>query len=451
MTTPAPLSGLLGVLLAAAAGAAAPSDFARQWPVSAQAEGAYAVALTEEVYRQAVKPDLGDVAAFNASGDALAFGPMPAAFVPPPSTWRDARWFFLPPTRASGGQDLRVLVRRSAGGALTLDASLARGRAGATGRDVLVDVQAQDKQVAALAFDFTPEAESFSAELSVEASDDLRQWRTVARGAPVALLRQGGQTLLRRHVELSPGEAKYLRVRVEGDGPGLPLRALQLQLRSPGEVPQPQWLEATYLRRDERGFVYRLPARIPVEQVDLRLAADNAVATYQVQSREAEAQPWRQRGSLTAFRLRGAGLDLVNEPMPLPLTREREWRLESPTPAAQPPVLRFAYLPERWLLLTHGPAPYAVAAGSARARREDYPLDALVAQVRAKYGAEWEPPRVGLGAGRDAGGEAALRVPVKDRSLTWALWAVLVLGAGAVVFLVVRLLKAPPPAAGGQG
>ncbi|HET9450848.1 MAG TPA: DUF3999 family protein, partial [Aggregicoccus sp.] len=254
------------------------------------------------------------------------------------------------------------------------------------------------------------------------------------------------QTLLRRHVELTPGLARFLRVRVDGEGPGLPLRALQLQLRSPGEVPQPQWLEATFLRRDERGFVYRLPARIPAEQVDLRLAADNAVARYQVQSREAEAQPWRHRGSLTAFRLRGAGLDLVNEPLPLHPTREREWRLESATPAAQPPVLRFAYFPERWLLLTHGKAPYVVAAGSERARREDYPLEALVAQVRAKYGAEWEPPKVGLGAGRDAGGEAALRPPLGDDSRTWALWAVLVLGAGVVIFMVLRLLRAPPGA-----
>ena len=455
MTRASRMSALLLPLLGTLAFAAAPKegatprDFVRQWPASAQDEGAYAVELSEELYRTAVQPDLSDVAAFNAQGQALAFGPMPAAFVPPAGTWREARWFFLPRTPAAAGQDLHLLVRRSRSGELTLDASVARGRAGGTGRDVLIDVQAEKQQVDALAFEFAPDAAAFSAEVGVEASDDLRQWRTVASGAPVALLRQGDQTLVRRHVDLEPGEAKYLRVRVGSEGPALPLRALQLRLRAPGEVPQPQWLEAAYVRRDGRAFVYRLPARIPATQLDLRLGADNAVATYQVSSRELDTQPWKPRGSLTAFRLRGAGLDLVNEPLPVFLGREREWRVESNTPTAQPPVLRFAYVPERWLLLTHGRAPYVVAAGSERAHRDDYPLDALVSQVRAKYGAAWQPPRVALGASQAAGGEEALRPELKSSARTWALWAVLLLGAGLVIFMVLRLLGSPPPPARG--
>ena len=445
------MTRLLSALLLLAGGlaqAASPGDFVRQWPVSTQAEGAYAVELTGELYRQAVQPDLSDVAAFNAKGDALAFGPMPAAFVPPPSAWSQARWFFLPPSRATSREDLRLLVRRSPKGELTLDARVGGGRAAEGGRDVLVDVQAEGKEVDALALDFAPQAAPFSAEVSVEASDDLRQWRTVASGAPVALLRQGVQTMLRRHVDLTPGPARYLRVRVRGEGAALPLRAVQLRLRSPGEVPPPQWLEAAFVERDGRAFVYRLPARIPATQLDLRLGADNAVATYQVHSRDGAQKGWKPRGSLTAFRLRGAGLDLVNEPLPLFVAREREWRLESATPAAQPPVLRFAYVPERWLLLTHGQAPFVVAAGSERAQREDYPLEALVAQVRAKYGEQWQPPLVGLGPGMTAGGAEALRPPVKEGARTWALWAVLALGAGAVIAMVLRLLRAPPPAEG---
>ena len=202
------------------------------------------------------------------------------------------------------------------------------------------------------------------------------------------------------------------------------------------------------MRRDERGYIYRLPARVPAEQLDVQLGADNAVATLFVQSRDAQTQAWSPRGSLTAFRLRGAGLDLVNEPLPLAPTREREWRLESQTSLARPPVLRLGYVPERWLLLTQGQAPYVVTAGSGRARREDFPLEALVGQVRAKYGPDWEPPPVELGPGEAAGGEAALVAPAPSRARTFVLWAVLALGAGAVIFMVLRLLRAPgaPPA-----
>jgi hypothetical protein len=441
-----------GLLLAAGlAAAAGPRDYARQWPLSTSEAGAYAVTLSEDVYRAAVQRELADVAAFNADGDALAFGPMPSSYAAPPGTWRSARWFFLPREGAGPGaaQDLRLLVRRSPRGELTLDASVRGARTAAqSGRDVLIDVQAQGQQVDALNFEFSPDAPAFSAELRVEASDDLRTWRTVASGAPVALLRQGSQTLLRRQVELDAGPATFLRVRVSGDGAPLPLRAVELRLRSAGEVARPRWLAIPFVRRDGRGFVYRLPARVPAEQLDVQLGADNAVATLFVQSRDAEPQAWGPRGTLTAFRLRGAGLDLVNEPLPLALTREREWRLESPSSLARPPVLRIGYVPERWLLLTQGRAPYVVTAGSGRARREDFPLEALVGQVRAKYGPDWQPPRVELGPGEAAGGEAALVPEAPARARTFVLWAVLALGAGAVIFMVLRLLRspAPPPA-----
>ncbi|MBF5044684.1 DUF3999 domain-containing protein [Aggregicoccus sp. 17bor-14] len=449
------LSAVLLLLAAALAQASEPEDFARQWPVSAQEEGAYAVELTPEVYAQARQPDLSDVAAFDAKGEALAFGPMPAAYVPPRGTWRPARWFPLPAPRpgsgsGSGSDDLRVLVRRSAQGELTLDSSVRRGRGEeADGRDLLIDVQGGEQQVDALALDFAPDAPAFSAEARVEASDDLRSWRTVASGVPVALLRQGDQTLLRRHVELSPGPATYLRVRVSGEGAAPAVRGVQLRLRAPGAVPRPQWLEARFVQKDERGgYVYALPARVPAEQLDVQLGADNAVAHLSVQSREGEDAPWRPQAAMTAFRLRGAGLELVNEPAVLAPTRERQWRLQSTTPLARPPVLRLAYVPERWLLLTHGPAPFRVVAGSERARRDDYPLDALVAQVRAKYGPEWEPVRATLGASEAAGGEEALRPVPKGGARTYVLWGVLVLGALAVVAMVLQLLKAPPPARG---
>jgi hypothetical protein len=38
---------------------------------------------------------------------------------------------------------------------------------------------------------------------------------------------------------------------------------------------------------------------------------------------------------------------------------------------------------------------------------------------------------------------------VKDRARTYVLWAVLLLGAVAVITMVLRLLKAPPPVARG--
>ena len=92
---------LAGLLASGVASAAKPNDFVSQWPVAATGEGAYAVVLGEAVYRQTVRRDLADIAAFNADGEALAFGPMPASCAPPPSTWRNARTFWLPSSSSS--------------------------------------------------------------------------------------------------------------------------------------------------------------------------------------------------------------------------------------------------------------------------------------------------------------------------------------------------------------
>jgi hypothetical protein len=117
---------LLGLALAGAAAAIAlqPKDFARQWPVlancpqaSADCEGAFAVTLDESVYRQVHRADLGDIAAFNAGGQALPFGPMPAEYRAPDAAWREAAWFSLPPSVLQpAAEDLHLHVTRDASG-----------------------------------------------------------------------------------------------------------------------------------------------------------------------------------------------------------------------------------------------------------------------------------------------------------------------------------------------
>ena len=45
-------------------------------------------------------------------------------------------------------------------------------------------------------------------------------------------------------------------------------------------------------------------------------------------------------------------------------TRRREWRIEPSVALSRVPELRMDYRPEAWLLLTHGRAPFVVAAGT---------------------------------------------------------------------------------------
>lgn len=453
-----------GMLLAvSSAQAADPDDFARQWPVlghcgpgprAASAdkekplacEGAFALVLDESVYRQATRPDLGDVAAFDADGEPLAFGPMPASYGPPPGEWRDAAWFALPPVDPYQAQDLHLHVSRDTAGSLQLDATLSHGSAKEV-TDVLVDVRGQGLAVEAIQLELTLDAPDFSSRVRVEGSDDLERWFPLSDGAAVAQLRQSGQALIRRHIEFPATAARYLRLHVIEGNPALPIRGMRLLLQPLQVVEEPlrrSRIAADFVGREGRAFVYRLAARVPVERVNIVLGEVNTVANFSISRREAGARDWRYVGQLTAFHLRGAGVLLNNEAMDLPTTREQEWRIEPGSELKHAPALEMDYRPETWLLLSHGKPPFKVAAGSSFALRENYPLEALVGQVRAKYGRDWLPSQATLGAMETAGGEAALSAHDPARKRAWILWGVLLLAVGAIIFMVVRLMGSHP-------
>ncbi len=438
---------LAGLLASSAASAATPKEFVSQWPVAAAGEGAFAVVLDDAIYRQALRGDLTDIAAFNASGEALPFGPMPASCVPPPSVWREATTFWLPARSTSTDGGLQVHASRTAGGDLSFDASVTNA-VRTDPRNLLVDVRAKDHVIEALSFTFADNAPDLSADVQVEASDDLENWRTVVGRATIAQLRQSGQVLTRRLVEFK-GEATaatYLRIsRVDGEL--MPQVSVQLLLRPPGLRNAPPALVDLSVKaagRDGTAYTYSLPGRFPVERVDVDLASGNTIGSFTISARNPGDRDWRYVGTLTAYALRGAGVELDNEPLMIGERRDREWRIESNVELAAAPTLRFTYRPEAWLLLTHGTAPFTVAAGSPRARRDDYPLDALVGQVRAKYGQGWQPELTTLGAKQTAGGDAALKAYNPEEKRTWLLWGVLILGALAIVAMVLKLMKSPP-------
>jgi hypothetical protein len=455
----------LAVVLATASAsfalALAPKDFARQWPVQADCpapagapcEGAFAVTLDESVYRQVIRADLGDLAAFNAAGEPLPFGPMPAQYAAPAGEWRDAAWFPLPPAAATAagvadvqGDDLHLHVTRRPDGELSLDASLKHGPPGAP-QDILVDVREKERVVEAIVVEPQLDAPDFSLQVVVEASEDLQHWRTVVPAATLAHLRQGGQALMRSRIEFAPEQATYLRLRLLDGTSSIPLRGVRLFVRAPGPATavQPRArIAADFVRQEGRAYVYRLPARVPVERVNIALADDNAIASFSISAREPGDKNWGYVGQLEAFRLRAAGVQLDNEPLDIAGTRRLEWRIESNGELARAPILEFNYRPERWLLLTHGAAPFVVAAGSNSKRGGDFPLSVLLAQVRAKFGRDWQPPAAALGSMQTAGGEAALSAYDPEAKKTWALWAILLVAAVAIIAMVLRLLKASP-------
>ena len=340
---------------------------------------------------------------------------------------------------------MHLHVTRTDTGQLSLDTTLSHPPQNAVG-DVLIDVRGQGEVIDAIALGLTTSAPDFSAEIGIEASDDLGSWRTIVSSAAVAQLRQGGQSLVRRHVEFAPTATAYLRVRSLSQGVPIPLATVQLRYQSAQSSVAPaerQTLTAEYVGRDGPAYLYRMPARIPVERINILLGEDNAIADFSISAKEPDDRYWSYLGQIGAFRLRGAGLALDNEALDIAQTRARSWRIEPRIQLTQTPLLEFAYQPEDWLLLTHGRPAYRIVAGSGSARHESFPLDALIGQVRSNYGRNWQPPAAQLGPMTAAGGPGALSRPDPESRRRWLLWGVLLLGAGAIITMVVVLLRTP--------
>lgn len=437
---------ILGLLISGSAAASVPADYAQQWPVTAQGEGAYAINLNEEIYRIIQKNDLTDLAAFNAAGEALPFGPMPTSYGPLPATWVQAKTFSLPKEMTQNPDLLKLHVQRSSAGELSLDADFASQSSTPQALDWIIDVQNDKQAIEELQVELAAQATDFTASISVQSSQDLQQWQTLT-SASIVSLTQDGQKLQRLLIELPGNAAKYLRVQAQDAPAGLLISGFKLKLRPFGIVKAPdlQWLQAVFIKKDGRGFIYELPARISPEQLNIELKNTNSIAQFSISTRQNEPDYWQQQSSLTVFRLRAAGVSLDNEGSILSSGRQRYWRIESNTNIDEAPILKFSYRPEQFLLLTHGAGPYVIAAGSMRAQRDQYPLEVLINQVKQKNkGQDWKPTEIRFGKANKVitNMEDISKVPTDWRNII--LWSILLLGAGAVVLMVLKLLSQPP-------
>ncbi len=452
------LAVTLSLVMSVVANAASRDDYARQWPLTLGQEesGAYRVLLDEAVYRSASEASLADVEVFNAQGQ-----PLPAALLSPAQPLAQAPrtlalpWFPLPALDpAAGGGDLRLVAERDeAGGIVRIEAGVPpRDAAVAVPGQWLVDASRLREPVRALRLEWERPRESLQARYRVEGSNDLRQWRTLNEGTTLLDLERGGERLRQGRIELD-GQARYLRLLPVRPGPGpLPvLSGVVAELAPPPPQARWEWVELEGQRRNEGGreyFEFELPGRFPVERADVRLPGNNAVE-WTLHSRERGDASWIWRaGPWMAFQVgAGAGQASQSDPRPLAMVvRDRQWRLGAGSAVgAQAPVLRLGYRPEVMVFLAQGEPPYALAAGSANARRADAPIPALLDALRRQRGAGWQPAPAYLAPEpEELAGERAL---APQRQIDWKsllLWALLVGGAVLVAALGLSLLRQPP-------
>ncbi|HEY0231280.1 MAG TPA: DUF3999 domain-containing protein [Dokdonella sp.] len=448
---------LSGTLRCAAA--ATPADYAYTFALTIDAaapSSAWRVELTPEVCAWVQDDALRDIEIFNAAGQPVPLGRMAGATTSTVQELDSAIPVLALPatTTAAPAGDLRLVIDRDASGRLRrIDAGEQAAAAPAQARDWLLDASSVEHAIERIQLDWTTPTSGIVARFSIEASDDLQSWRTLGN-ATVLALEQNGARLERRELALGNVRAKYLRLHRLDDGAelgGLSAHARMLERSS--AAPLRAWLRAdatgaAQTQGNAVRFHYQLPAALPLDRARIELAGDNSLAPLTLFARMPGSAPddWRELARVTAFRLHQGEEYLQNDVLDLRSGgRVRELRIDSSTPLAAAPQLTVGFPPDSLVFLAEGSAPYTLAAGSLHARHADYPVDAALASLRAKYGRDWQPPPATLGAAVRSAGDAALRAPAAPLPWrSWILWVVLVAGAALVGAFAVSLLKGAP-------
>lgn len=449
------------LFLAAGAHSGELKRYAWSWPLTLNGDSAaWQVELPIEVYQTVADPQLRDLVVVDAQGNAVPTAPRGAEAATTVSARTELPIFALPAGAANAADGpLNLRIERDADGRLRsigADLGAATARAAAASEDYLVDASRLDAPLDSLRLDWDDSAGSVSAQFALSASDDLQSWRSIVANANVLSLARDGHRLDRHEIGAAGTHAKYLRLRRLDAGGALPhlrVSVVTSAERSPARAAR-EWLALVRKKPDGAGtptpsggveYRYTLPAALPIEAIKLDLGSDNSVAHVSLASRRTDRDAWTPRADFIAFRLQQGGETILNDEATLSApARDIEWRVQSATPLNRAPTLNLAWRRDRFVFLGEGRSRYWLVAGSATARRADYPVSIALAQLRSKLGNDWQPPLAIVGERETLAGETALAPPPAAAKYDWKtflLWGVLVAAAAVIGYLAMTLLR----------
>ncbi|MGZ5061627.1 MAG: DUF3999 domain-containing protein [Usitatibacter sp.] len=426
-----------------------PKDFRSTAPVTlTQPDALQRFVLPFEAYRDG-RRDLADLRVFNASGEALpiAFaGEEPAAREAPPLAPLPLFAVAGAERQAARSGDLDVTVRSNADGTIVSVQGRTRGALSTPPAQPvawLADASQLQRPVRGMVVEWDAGPGTEIAKLDVEASDDLKSWRTLATRAPVLQLGEAPQRLVQPRVEWPAQRAKYLRITAQPAG--FRLRAV---LAVMDEVARPvprslRRIEGTAGTKPGE-YLFDVGARLPVDALRVVLPAQNSVAPFAVSSRDGASGPWGAVTGATFYRLVRDGVEIESPPVEIPRRAARYWSIQldprSPGIGTAVPSLEVQWRPAQVVFVARGEAPFTLAFGNAEARPARLSVSELIPGYETR--AELKLPEAKVGEVRSNGDAypwAAWFGDVPARRLV--LWAILVLAVAALGGMAWRLKR----------
>jgi hypothetical protein len=447
----------LALAFCGAARAATPDDFRSGLDLQAAGKPLGELDLPDAVYQGVTRADLGDMAVFNSSGT-----PVPYALCAPPApeaaAAAEVELRVFPLQQARPGQAGGTHVEVGSRGAVSVDvrpgASPGSETSGIAPTEVaayVIDTRApghpQGQPLGSLRVRWHAPDGVSELHVRVEDSDDLDQWHVLVPQAALVQADHDGASLQRERIPLPSGNRSYLRITRNDPGPAPVLdRVLGSPLPPAAQLAPAQWFEPARLPQGADGFGYDAARLAPVTTARIALPAPNMNLQLSLQSRARADGGWRTVWSGPVFSV-GSGAEErhSNDPR-FAADSDRYWRVQvtqgADSLAGAAPGLRLGYRPARLRFLAQGNGPFLLAYGSGRTatpapRSCDSLLQGLPqTDLQSLIGAAQ------AGSAHALGGDAALQPAPKPVPLRqFLLWAVLLLGAGAVAWMAASLIR----------
>lgn len=366
-----------------------PEDFAVHFTVqTVQGASLQRLALPKEALAALQSATAADVRVFNGNGQAVPIAKIPLRSVTVAGT--PQAWPIYP---IMGAPQQQQLLQQQGNLSLRIehraDRSIVRVIEGidphlailATQQvAILVDTRPIDGPLTELQVDAAlPPGEPVA--LTVMASQDLKNWRTLAQDVPVFRFGTTADAPGSMRIPLTGTrlDKEYLRISWP-PGATFKLHGVSITPAASSAAPTPLAVPLV-AEPDGKGFVIAIPFATPMQALDIRPVDPNTLAPVRISGRSQRGEPWRVLTTSVVYRIQSGSTESLAPPIELNNVSVRELRIELTTPTAiftTPPHVNALFNPREWVFVASGPPPFILAVGRAGAESIRLPLASLI-------------------------------------------------------------------------
>jgi hypothetical protein len=454
---------LLAAVVAATAASDLPQDYTHVIPLTVSGKPSVVqLQLPRDAYLNARSASLNDLRVFDAHGTPQPFAlrqpdavpstthrALPVRIFPLMAERPDVPLAGLEVSTATDGRVLSVRLPAQQGAAVP---GRAQERLAGLVLDLRQDGMKEPATIDALHFTLPAGRNTYTGQVWLEASDDLKHWDAVGVAELSWLANASAETLANDKLEFAPRPMRYARLSWRS---GEPLSFASISAQSPVRGAPTAPIESLLLQpqpgRDPRDLQYSKPAGVTPRRVGLQIDSGNMVlpamlGNYVDTQRTGQVR-FEPAVRTTFFRLEKDGQARVSDDITVPAWLGDRWVLRFDQPPPLKPALRLSWVPATLVFVAGGTPPYKLAVGRDKAAPAARDINEVApgfspAELRALDRATAGPAQEQLEALASAAKRASADSSAA-RNRLMVLWGVLVLGVALVAGMVWRLLRQP--------